>query len=253
MPVTSNKLSVSILLPTYNEHDNLPIIVYLLAKELNKATDLIADFEIIIIDDNSPDGTGAVADRLAAPGTVGDLLNPEQVKVMKRAGKLGLGSAYVHGCARARFDYIVILDADLSHHPRAIRAMAQKMLSEPRLDIVTGSRYIAGGGVYGWDVKRRVVSRGANFLADYLLKPQVSDLTGSFRLYRKDAFLRLIRETITKGYTFQMEMMVRARKHGMRIAEVPITFVDRQFGESKLGSGEIVGYLRGLWQLFTTV
>lgn len=253
MPVTSNKLSVSILLPTYNEHDNLPIIVYLLAKELNKATDVIADFEIIIIDDNSPDGTGAVADRLAAPGTVGDLLKPEQVKVMKRAGKLGLGSAYVHGCARARFDYIVILDADLSHHPRAIRAMAQKMLSEPRLDIVTGSRYIAGGGVYGWDVKRRVVSRGANFLADYLLKPQVSDLTGSFRLYRKDAFLRLIRETITKGYTFQMEMMVRARKHGMRIAEVPITFVDRQFGESKLGSGEIVGYLRGLWQLFTTV
>jgi dolichol-phosphate mannosyltransferase len=127
------------------------------------------------------------------------------------------------------------------------------MISDPNLDIVTGSRYISGGGVHGWDLKRRLVSRGANFLADYLLKPKVSDLTGSFRLYKRPAFLVLVKETITKGYTFQMEIMVRARKHGMRIAEVPIDFVDRQFGESKLGAGEITGYLKGLWILFTSV
>lgn len=245
----SQSLSLSILLPTYNEHDNLPIIVYLICKELESAKN-IADFEIIVVDDGSPDGTGEVAQKLTACTA---LVKPGRMTLLKRPSKLGLGSAYVHGCAAARFPYIAILDADLSHHPRALKLMADRMLSDPNIDIVTGSRYINGGGIYGWDLKRRLVSRGANFLADYLLNPNVSDLTGSYRLYKRPAFLKLVRDTVTKGYTFQMEIMVRARKHGMRIAEIPITFVDRQFGESKLGTGEIVGYLKGLWTLFTTV
>ena len=249
MPVPSNCLSVSVLLPTYNEHDNLPIITYLIVKELDKVKgDCIDDYEIIIIDDNSPDGTGKVADRLQA------IYPPGTIRVVKRAGKLGLGSAYIHGAGQARFDHIVILDADLSHHPRAIPAMVRKMLADPQLDICYGSRYVPGGGIHGWTLVRRLTSRGANFLADFLLDPQVSDLTSSFRIYKKAAFLKLIQAMVTRGYTFQMEIMVRAKQLGFKVGQdpVPIEFVDRQFGESKLGSGEIIGYLKGLWTLFTT-
>jgi dolichol-phosphate mannosyltransferase len=131
------------------------------------------------------------------------------------------------------------------------------------LDIVTGTRYsshskpslegTAPGGVYGWDLKRKLVSRGANFLADTVLSPGVSDLTGSFRLYRLPVLRHIITVTQSKGYVFQMEMMVRARALGYTVGEVPITFVDRIFGESKLGAGEIVGYAKGVWQLFTGV
>ena len=131
------------------------------------------------------------------------------------------------------------------------------------LDIVTGTRYSSyskpslegttPGGVYGWDLKRKLVSRGANFLADTVLSPGVSDLTGSFRLYRLPVLRHIITVTQSKGYVFQMEMMVRARALGYTVGEVPITFVDRIFGESKLGAGEIVGYAKGVWQLFTGV
>lgn len=131
------------------------------------------------------------------------------------------------------------------------------------LDIVTGTRYSSEsspglpgttpGGVYGWDLKRKLVSRGANFLADTMLNPGVSDLTGSFRLYRLPVLRAVIASVESKGYVFQMEMMVRARAAGYTIGEVPITFVDRIFGESKLGADEIVGYAKGVWSLFKGV
>jgi len=133
------------------------------------------------------------------------------------------------------------------------------------LDIVTGTRYrsestprlegagVAPGGVYGWDLKRKLVSRGANFLADTVLDPGVSDLTGSFRLYRVHVLRHIISVTVSKGYVFQMEMMVRARALGYTVGEIPITFVDRIFGESKLGADEIVQYAKGVWMLFTGV
>lgn len=140
-----------------------------------------------------------------------------------------------------------------------------KKQRETNVDIVTGTRYALGGGVFGWDLRRRLTSyarphgiclerrRGANLLATAMLWPGVSDLTGSFRLYKKSVLLELIKSCRTKGYTFQMEMVVRAREKGFSIAEVPITFVDRVYGESKLGTNEIVAYLKGLWTLFTTV
>ena len=131
------------------------------------------------------------------------------------------------------------------------------------LDIVTGTRYrktssppmpgTAPGGVHGWDLKRKFVSRGANFLADTMLNPGVSDLTGSFRLYKISALRHIITLTISRGYVFQMEMMVRARALGYTVGEVPITFVDRLFGESNLDAGEVVQYAKGVWTLFTTV
>lgn len=254
----SSKINVSILLPTYNEHDNLPIVTWLIATELARSP-WIANWELIIVDDGSPDGTGAIADSLADPKrTGGYLLRPGQVRVLKRPGKMGLGSAYAHGSQHATHPYIAVMDADLSHHPKYLSEMARLMVeattgNAPPPDIVTGSRYIPGGGVHGWDLVRRITSRGANLLADWLLDPRVSDLTGSFRLYRREVFVQLVRETKGKGYTFQMEIMVRARARGLRVVETPITFVDRQFGASKLGGAEIVGYLQGLWLLFTTV
>lgn len=132
-----------------------------------------------------------------------------------------------------------------------------KKQKEGEFDIVTGTRYRSTAttlaGVYGWDVKRKLISRGANLLATAVLQPSVSDLTGSFRLYRTPVLRALIASCISKGYVFQMEMMVRARAQGWSIAECPITFVDRLYGQSKLGAGEILGYLKGLGTLWWVV
>lgn len=238
-----NGQKLSVLLPTYNEKENLPIIVWLLVQHLS-AMKTLRDWEIIIIDDNSPDGTGDVAEALQH-------IYGERIVLRPRTGKLGLGSAYIHGLAAATGDSILIMDADLSHHPKFITAMLETQQSTDA-PVVTGTRYV-DGGVYGWDLRRKLTSRVANFLATVMLAPGVSDLTGSFRLYKREALQKLVTGCVTKGYTFQMEMMVRAREYGLNVEEVPITFVDRFFGESKLGAGEVAGYLTGLWTLFTTV
>ena len=233
----------SVILPTYNERENLPIITYLLAKtfEANKL-----QWEVIIVDDASPDGTQDVAKQLIK------LYGEEHIQLRPRAGKLGLGTAYAHGLQYVTGDFVIIMDADFSHHPEAIPALIAKQ-AENNYDIVTGTRYAPGGGVYGWDLRRKLISRGANFLATVVLRPGVSDLTGSYRLYKKQALADIIAVTKSKGYVFQMEMVVRARSLGLTIAEVPISFVDRIYGDSKLGGDEIVGYLKGVWTLFTTV
>lgn len=119
-------------------------------------------------------------------------------------------------------------------------------------DIVSGTRYVGSGGVYGWDFKRKLISRGANFLTQFLLRPRASDLTGSFRLYKKHVLSNLIAKTTSKGYVFQMEMIVRARQLKYTIGEVPITFVDRVYGQSKMGATEIVQFAKSLLYLFAT-
>ena len=148
------------------------------------------------------------------------------------------------------------MDADFSHHPKFIPYFIAKQ-KETNCDIVTGTRYRSQGdligGVYGWDAKRKMTSCGANILADFILNPGVSDLTGSFRLYKKEKLISIMERTVSKGYTFQMEMMVRAKAMGMHVEEVPITFVDRVFGESKLGGEEVVEYIKGLIWLWWTV
>ena len=206
-------------------------------------------------------------------------------------------------------DFVILMDADLSHHPKHIPDMIAlqrrhnvclhifyNSIHSPshkssQFDIVTGTRYALGGGVSGWDLRRKLISRGANFLAQatfstsqtqsqksttftqkhlqFLLQPGVSDLTGSFRLYRKPVLAQLVAESVSKGYVFQvnpairsylfikyslkMEMMFRAKKRGFTVGEVPIAFVDRFYGESKLGGQEIVAYARGLLYLFLAV
>ncbi|KAG8756855.1 dolichol-P-mannose synthesis [Serendipita sp. 396] len=245
----------SVILPTYNERKNLPVIVWLLANTFDTNR---LEWEIIIVDDASPDGTLEIAKQLQS------VYGENRIILKPRAGKLGLGTAYIHGLNFCTGDFVIIMDADFSHHPKFIPKFI-KLQQTYNLDIVTGTRYssystpglqdadISPGGVYGWDLKRKLVSRGANFLADTVLDPGVSDLTGSFRLYRIAALRHIISLTLSKGYVFQMEMMVRARALGYTVGEVPITFVDRIYGESKLGADEIVGYAKGVWALFTGV
>jgi dolichol-phosphate mannosyltransferase len=144
------------------------------------------------------------------------------------------------------------MDADLSHHPKFIPQMILKMNSND-YDIVSGTRYREGGGVAGWDLKRKITSKGANFLATFLLDPgNASDLTGSFRLYKKETLDKILPQVQSKGYAFQMEILILAKKAKMSLGEVPITFVDRIFGQSKLGANEILLYLKGLIKLFFT-
>jgi len=232
----------SILLPTYNEKENLPIIIWLIVKYFTESKH---NFEVIIIDDGSPDNTLGVAKQLQK------IYGEDKIVLRPRASKLGLGTAYVHGIKHSTGNFIIIMDADLSHHPKFIPQFIKKQ-QEGNYDIVTGTRYSDDGGVYGWDLKRKLISRTANFITQILLRPGVSDLTGSFRLYRKSVLEQLIASCVSKGYVFQMEMMIRARQFNMSIAEVPISFVDRFYGESKLGGNEIFGFIKGLLHLFAT-
>ncbi|OZJ04286.1 Dolichol-phosphate mannosyltransferase subunit 1 [Bifiguratus adelaidae] len=233
----------SVLLPTYNERENLPIIVYLLEKTFSQAN---IDWEIVIIDDASPDGTQDVARALI------NVYGEDKILLRPRSGKLGLGTAYIYGMQHATGNFIIIMDADFSHHPKFIPQFI-RLQKQHDYDIVSGTRYRPGGGVYGWDFRRKLVSRGANFLASTMLRPNASDLTGSFRLYKKHVLARLMEVTVSKGYVFQMEMIVRARQLNFTVGEVPITFVDRLYGESKMGVSEIVQYAEGVWRLFVTV
>ncbi|XP_025254127.1 dolichol-phosphate mannosyltransferase subunit 1 isoform X4 [Theropithecus gelada] len=209
----------SVLLPTYNERENLPLIVWLLVKSFSESG---INYEIIIIDDGSPDGTRDVAEQLEK------IYGSDRILLKPREKKLGLGTAYIHGMKHATGNYVIIMDADLSHHPKFIPEFIRKQ-KEGNFDIVSGTRYKGNGGVYGWDLKRKII-----------------------RLYRKEVLEKLMEKCVSKGYVFQMEMIVRARQLNYTIGEVPISFVDRVYGESKLGGNEIVSFLKGLLTLFAT-
>ncbi|CAB3409015.1 unnamed protein product [Caenorhabditis bovis] len=184
----------TIILPTYNERENLPICFWLIEKYLKDIA-----YEVIIIDDASPDGTLEIAKKLQ------NEFGENKIVLRPREGKLGLGTAYVHGMRHARGEFIILMDADLSHHPKYIPEMIT-LQQKYKLDIVTGTRYAKNGGVSGWDLKRKTISKGANFLAQFLLNPGVSDLTGSFRLYKKEILAKLISECVSKGYVFQVTL-----------------------------------------------
>lgn len=234
------RVEYSVILPTYNERKNLPLIIAMIVEHLRKTK---VTFEILVVDDNSPDGTAEVFDRLAKA------YPEERLLILRRPAKLGLGTAYIDGLKATVGSFVFLMDADLSHHPKYMPSFiaAQRRTD---CDVVTGSRYINGGGVAGWNLYRILTSRVANHIATVALNPQVSDLTGSFRLYRRTALEAVVSKVKSRGYVFQMEIIVRCRRSGCRIEEAPITFVDRMFGESKLGANEITSYLKGVASLF---
>lgn len=238
---------VSIIVPTYNERENVPILLWLIHKTCSDAG--IA-YEVIVVDDASPDGTQQAVQQMGL--LLAAASPPGRVLLTTRHAKLGLGTAYKHGLASASGKWVILMDADLSHHPKYIPTLL-RVQRDSGADIVTGTRYVPPGGVSGWSWGRKFTSRGANVLASTLLGLSVSDLTGAYRLYRRALLATLLGGVRSKGYAFQMEMIATASARGAAIAEVPIVFVDRLYGESKLGASEYVMFVRDLLRLFVTL
>ena len=213
-----------LVLPTYNEAANLEPIVHAVLPQLASVS---ADHTVLVVDDSSPDGTGEIADRLAG--------EHEAVQVLHRAGKEGLGRAYIAGFTRAiegGADLVLEMDADFSHDPTDIPRLIE---AAGDADLVLGSRYVQGGGVAGWTWHRRTLSRGGSWYARTILGIDVHDLTGGFKCFRRRVLETLDFEEIhADGYGFQIEMTYRAARAGFRVREIPITFHDRRAGESKM-------------------
>lgn len=225
-----------IVVPTYNERDNVRDIADRLLAALPQT-------DLLFVDDNSPDGTGQIEDELAAE-------NP-RVHVMHRAGKLGLGTAYIQGFRWGidrGYDYLFEMDADGSHDPHYLPQMLA--LAEDGADAVIGSRYVPGGGTVNWGLGRKVISRGGSLYARIVLGIDVRDVTAGFLCWRRSALEAIDIATITSnGYSFQIEMKYRALKKGLRLVETPIVFVDRQVGQSKMSRAIVVEALWKVWAL----
>jgi dolichol-phosphate mannosyltransferase len=216
--------SAWLVLPTYNEAENLERIVRVALPELAKAT---PDHHILIVDDGSPDGTGDIADRLAE--------ELEPVEVLHRTAKEGLGRAYLAGFERALAsgaELVLEMDADFSHDPADLPRL---IAAAEEADLVLGSRYVPGGGVINWGRFRQLLSRGGSWYARVVLGVPVRDLTGGFKCFRRETLEGIdYRNTHADGYGFQIEITYRAIKAGYRVKEVPIVFRDRTEGESKM-------------------
>lgn len=216
-------MKTTIVLPTYNEAENLP----LLAENIFALPE--ADISLLVVDDNSPDGTGEIADRLAEQ-------YPGRVEVMHRTGKQGLSSAYLAGfehVLKTDAEAIGMMDTDFSHDPKKLPEMIAAL---KQADLVIGSRYVPGGSVdRNWSPMRRALSAFGNFYARTILGAPVKDMTTGYRMWRREALERFPRERILSGgYVFLVEMAYIAHRMGLRIREVPIYFPDRQRGESKM-------------------
>jgi len=230
-------LQVSVIVPTYNESENIETLV-------SELLALPTGVRVIVVDDNSPDGTGAIADRMASE-------NAGRVEVVHRAGKLGLGTAYIAGFKRALAggaDLICTMDADFSHNPRYIPHMVDKV--GQGYDIVIGSRYVRGGGTSGCTFDRKLLSWGANAFARVTLGLRAHDTTAGFRCYRRQVLEEIDLDQIkASGYSFLIEMLYRVHRRGWRVGEVPIVFENRRLGTSKISKDEIFKAIRTVLRL----
>ncbi len=224
-----------VCLPTYDEAENLrPMVAAILASA--------PMVDILVVDDNSPDGTGKIADQLAAADS--------RVKVLHRAGKEGLGRAYLaaFSWALAR-DYGLVLemDCDFSHDPRYLPAM---LAAAERADLVLGSRYVDGGGTVNWGAGRKLISRGGSLYARTVLGLRIRDLTGGFKCFRREVLEAIDLPTVEcTGYAFQIELTYRAVRKGFRVLELPIVFEDRRVGHSKMSRRILLEAVRKVWSI----
>ncbi|MEK7501008.1 MAG: polyprenol monophosphomannose synthase [Patescibacteria group bacterium] len=215
-----------IVTPTYNERDNLPELV-------ERIFSLgLADTKLVVVDDNSPDGTAEVAEELA---------QRYPIDLIRRGQKSGLGTAYAAAFKKIlpeRPDYIIQMDADLSHEPEVIPQMLQEIQN---CDVVLGSRYVAGGKIKNWDITRRLVSRWGNFYARLILGLPYRDLTSGFKCWRREVLEKIDLDKLSSvGYNFQIETTYRAHRLGYKVCEIPITFTERKTGVSKFNLGIIL-------------
>jgi dolichol-phosphate mannosyltransferase len=213
---------VLVIIPTYNEAENIRLIT-------SRVRRAVPSVDILVADDNSPDGTGRIADELAA--------TDNHIFVLHRPGKQGLGEAYKAGFAWARdkgYDVVVEMDADGSHAPEELTRLLDALRTA---DVVLGTRYVPGGSVHNWPLHRLFLSRGGNLYIRMALGMPFKDATGGYRAYRMAVLDRIDVGTVaSQGYSFQVELAWRAHKHGFRITEVPITFTERELGASKMSS-----------------
>ena len=222
---------LSIVTPTYNERDTLPLLVARIV-EVRRGLSL----ELVIVDDASPDGTGAVADEVAKSSSI-------PITVVHRAGKTGLASAVLEGAAAARAPVVTVMDADLSHPPELLPALWRAI--QGGADIAVASRYLPDGGVEYWPLARRLVSRVATLAARGWLGLRVRDPLSGFFAVRRD----LLTGYRYHGRGYKLLVEVLAKHPGRTVAEIPYRFIERQRGKSKLGAGEILAFLKLLWQL----
>ncbi len=227
-----------VIVPTYNEADNINDLV-------SQLLSLPVNIGILVVDDNSPDGTGDIADEWAAR-------HPQQVHVVHRAGKLGLGTAYIAGFNTALVDLdaqrVMTMDADFSHNPRYIPAMIELSNSK---DVVIGSRYVSGGGSENCTWKRIWLSKIANFIARTLLGLQARDTTAGFRLYHKRVLESIpLDQVFSSGYSFLVEMLFMCQRRGWQVGEVPIVFEDRRKGTTKISRQEVFKAQYTVFRLF---
>jgi dolichol-phosphate mannosyltransferase len=225
-----------IILPTYNERDNLRAMV-------SRIHEVLAETHILVVDDGSPDGTGEVAEGLAR--------DDERVHVTHRPCKMGLGTAYLEGFRRGLDDGYALLwemDTDFSHDPRYLPDLLGAI--ENGADLAIGSRYVAGGGTDNWGLSRQIISRGGGLYARTVLGIPIKDLTSGFRCYRRQVLETLdLDDMRSEGYAFQIEMAYKTHKAGFRIEEVPIVFVDRRVGQSKMSGSIIWEAIWRVWKL----
>ncbi len=224
-----------ICLPTYEERENLrPILTAIHAAA--------PDADVLVIDDDSPDGTGALADEIAAADP--------RVKVLHRARKEGLGKAYLAGFAWALergYGLVLEMDADFSHDPRYLPALLDRAREA---DLVLGSRYVPGGGTVNWGLGRRIVSRGGSFYARTILGVSVRDLTGGFKCFRREVLEAIDLASVEcSGYAFQIELTYRALRKGFAVVELPIVFSDRRVGRSKMSRRIVLEAMRKVWAM----
>lgn len=227
---------VLVVTPTYNEAENLePFVQAVFAQ--------VPDAHVLVVDDASPDGTGKIADRLAG--------RDGRVRVLHRSGKLGIGSAYIEGFRaglRDGYDVFVQMDTDLSHDPRHLPAMLRAI--EEGADVVLGSRNIPGGGVQGWGIGRHVLSKGGSLYSRTILGLSIRDLTSGYKVFRRNALEAIELGAVrSEGYSFQIEMTWRALRRGLKVVEVPIFFVDRRAGKSKMSRQIFLEAVAMVWKL----
>lgn len=233
-----------IIIPTYNEIDNVENIVRAVLEQEKNTPDV--QLSVLIVDDNSPDGTAAVVKKLQEDPTLG----PERVHLLSRPGKMGLGTAYVEGFRYGlsqTFDYIFEMDADFSHDPEELPNFLREIKS---YDVVLGSRYITGANVANWPLRRLLLSYYANKYARIVTGLKVYDTTGGFKCFRREVLESINLNSIhSNGYAFQIEMNFRAWRKKFRIKEIPIVFVDRRAGTSKMNKSIVREAVLLVWKL----
>lgn len=236
---THGKVPLSIILPTYNEAENIERMIDSIAEALPQETSA----EILVVDDNSPDGTGDIVSSYAA--RLGNRDKRFMIKVVHRPGRQGLSSAILAGVQEATGEVVVVMDSDLSHPANTIPRMLEE-IRHAKCDIVIASRYIAGGSITGWPFKRRLLSKGATKIAKYSLGIKVKDPMSGFFAFRRHIIHGIKFDSI--GYKMLLEMLVKVR--GARVREIPYEFENRRAGASKLDSGVMFDYFRAVWKLY---